>query len=144
MGGDLPLDNMGYYDEYIRDRAEELFNQEKAKFAVYDRDHNEVTGCLDSDLNEQLFVGAMREMVKYLYERRNKLAGDEEMGVLFDEENVDKIWITARGIEAPTVIVEYEETPDWYEMENADLREFYWHPKPALSGEWTAGYFQPR
>lgn len=134
---------MTYYDDYIRERADELFDQEKTKFAFYDQDYNEID-VLDNNLNEQVFIGAMREMVAYLYERKREIEDAGSLELLFDPDNVEKIYITARGLEAPTVIVEYKKTPEWFSMKNAALREFYWHPKPALSGEWTAGYFQPR
>lgn len=134
---------MTYYDDYIRERADELFDQEKTKFAFYDQDYKDID-VLDNSLNEQIFIGAMREMVVYLYERKREIEDAGSLELLFDPDNVENIYITGRGLEAPTVIVEYEETPEWFSMENAALREFYWHPKPALSGEWTAGYFQPR
>jgi len=132
---------MSYYDEYIRESAEQAFDYEKAEFSLYDQDHEEMKGCLNGALNENLFIGAMFEMVTYLYEHGD---GGDSMEMLFDPDNVEVIYISAKGLEAPTVIVEYEELPDWFQMKNADLREFYWHPKPALSGELTAGYFQPR
>lgn len=133
-----------YYEDYIREKAEQAFDIEKADFSVFDQDQEKVLGVLQEKLNEQTFKGVMCEMVAYLYERRNELQSDGSMSLLFDPENVENIYISARGLEAPTVIVEYDETPEWFEMENAPLREFYWHPKPALSGEWSAAYFQPR
>lgn len=133
-----------YYDEHIRDQAEQAFDQKKATFEVYDSNFNEVDEVLDEELNEQSFIGAMREMVAYIYELRNDVEGECSTEMLWNSENIEEIYITARGLEAPTVIVEYEKTPEWFQIQNADLREFYWHPNPAMSGEWTAAYFQPR
>lgn len=134
---------MGYYDEYIRKKAEQAFDFEKTTFGLYDKDNNEMAECLDADLNERMFIGATREMVAYLFERkRNK--GGANLDVFFDPENIENVYITARAMAAPNVVVEYEFTPEWFSMEDADLREFYWHPKPALSGDWSAAYFQPR
>lgn len=132
-----------YYEDYIRERAEQAFDYDKVTFAVYDQLFKEVPEALDDDLNEQLFIGTMREMVAYLFERKRK-EGAEGMDMFWNAENVEDIYISAKGLEAPTVVVEYEEKPSWFSMENADLREFYWHPRPALSGEWSAAYFQPR
>lgn len=135
---------MTYYDDYIREKAEKVFDQEKATFTIYDSNHDDAIETVDEGLSEQIFYGAMNEMVAYLYERRNELDGNASMGSLFEAENVERVYITALELAAPTIVVEYDNLPDWFEMENADLREFYWHPNPSLSGEWTAGYFQPR
>lgn len=134
---------VAYYDDYIRNRAEQAFDYDEATFALYDGDGEKQPSCLDDDLNEQMFVGAMREMIAYIFERKRDKGG-ASVGMFCEPENVENIYITARGLEAPTVVVEYETLPSWYSMKNADLREFYWHPKPALSGEWSAAYFQPR
>lgn len=133
-----------YYEDYITDRAATAFDYEKASFTHYDVNNDEVDDSLDEPLNKQMFKGVMREMVAYLYDRRNEIDTTGDLDLLFDAENVEKIYVTARGLETPTVVVEYDDLPDWFEMENAQLREFYWHPDPGLSGEWSAAYFQPR
>jgi hypothetical protein len=136
---------MTYYEEYIRQKAEETFDLSKAKFTLYDGNSDEVEGALDPSLNEQLFIGVMREMVAYLYEKgRNADVPNVSMDMIWDADNVDKIYISSHGIQAPVVIVEYKELPPWFKMENADLREFYYHPNPAMSGTWSGAYFQAR
>jgi len=135
---------MGYYKEYIVEKAKRAFDYEIAECTLYDKDHERVEGCLDDELNEQMFNGVMREMVAYLYELRNDAESGASIEMLVDPDNVENIYLSARGLATPVVIVEYEDKPEWFSMRNADLREFYWFPKPALSGEWDAAYFQPR
>lgn len=135
---------MGYYDDYVRDAVEQAFDYEKAEFSLYDSNQNEIEDALDEQLNKALFNGAMREMVVYLYSRRSWLSGDGPMELLFNSGNIANIYVSSRSLEAPTIVVEYDEVPEWFEMEDATLREFYWYPNPARSGEWSAGYFQPR
>jgi hypothetical protein len=133
---------MAYYENYIREKAQETFDIEKANFNLYDQDWNEMDVEFDQDLLDEIFDGAMCEMVKYIHERtRDK---DRSTELLFDSENVDAIHISTVGLTAPIVIVEYNELPDWFQIEDADNREFYWHRKPGLSGDLTSGYFQFR
>lgn len=133
-----------YYDDYIREQADETFHQSKAEIRVYDQDKEDVDGVLEDYLVSELFDGVMMEMVSYLYERQNELDRSGSMNLVFDPENVENIYVTARVLEPAKVIVEYEMLPEWFQMESAELREFYFYPNPALSGEWSAAYFQPR
>lgn len=133
-----------YYEDYVRKKAEQAFNQDDAKIALKDRDSNDIDGVLDPQLTDEVFKGSMREMTKYLFELQNEFGEGASESSLWDSENVDKIYITSMPLEVPTVIVQYKILPSWFEMKYADLREFYWRPRPSLSGELTAGYFQPR
>lgn len=93
---------------------------------------------------ENFTMNALHEMVTFIYELRNE--SDDPSGSLdfLEYDNIDEIYITQKPFEPTVVIVEFHETPEWFSMPNAEFREFYWHPHPAHSGEWTGAYFQPR
>ena len=132
---------MAYYEEYIREAASKAFDQDIAEFKIYDSDGDLTSGALDPQYNEELFKAAMNEMTSYLYEKKK---GGASIHPLFDETKVENIYITARGLAAPMVVVEYSELPSWFETTDAELREFCWRPQPAHTGQLTAAYFQPR
>lgn len=133
---------MTYYKDYIRDKAQSTFDIENANFNLFDQDWNEIDVEFDQDLLAEIFKGAMCEMVKYIYERTRDENKSAEL--LFDRENVDGIYISVIGLTAPIIIVEYDKLPDWFQIEDAKNREFYWHRKPGLPGNFTSGYFQFR
>lgn len=143
---------MTYYDDYIREKAAQAFDIEKAEFKFYQSKGwtvgDPAEGVLDDDHCNQVFEGAMNEMVSYIFDRIAEHGEDEgetpNTSLLWDAENVEDIYISAWGLTAPIVVVDYHELPEWFGMKNAELREFYYHPNPADSGEWTAAYFQPR
>lgn len=138
----IPIIQTMYYEKYVREQAEEAFDFEKADIDCVDANHNSLIESHDEELNQNLFDGAMREMIAHLHERSHEVEGSASMSLFLDPDNVEKIHIVSKGISAPNVIVEYGEFPDWFVRENAKLREFYWHPNPALTGIWSAAYFQ--
>lgn len=89
------------------------------------------------DLEKRFLEAALGEMYTYIRE-------SDDLDLDCSPENVSTIYVTNRPYETTTVIVEFEEVPDDFRMQNQDLREFLWWPEPAFSNQPTAAYFQYR
>lgn len=134
------------YDDYITTYSDK-YSHDTAQFTFGSPDAGSRADIPMEDWEEQVFIGAMREMVKYIFERsRDDRVDDENMSLreMLAPENLENVYISNYPYSAPVVVTEYAEVPAWFTMENAELREFYWHPNPYESGEWNAAYFQPR
>lgn len=99
-------------------------------------------GEVEKDKSERFFDAAIEEMTHYLFERFRDLDG--WVGDYLTPENVENIYLSHYYHEPSLLVVEMDDLPDDFRLENANIREFYWHPDPGLSGETTAAYFQPR
>lgn len=120
-------------EDYIKEVSSE-FEVDDAEFTTSQSE--------DEEIKERFFTPAIREMTHCLFERFRDLDG--WVGDYLTPDNVENIYVSQRAFEPALVIVEMEDLPDNFRLENADMREFYWHPNPGLSGETTAAYFQPR
>ena len=90
-------------------------------------------------LKEQFFKAAMKEMERYIR------ASDHGSVEMIEEENIENVFIRRnKPFEVASVIVEFDQTPEDFQLENVDVRDFSWYPRPGRSKEYTTASFQFR